>query len=224
MQWLGLAAGVAGLCVALSVVAAAAFRVVDPGATLTMALRSADGQPVRREWRSIERISPHLVRAVIAAEDSGFCTHRGFDAEAIRAALEARRRGAGQGGASSLSQQTAKNVWFWTGGGWPRKAGEAWMTVLIETIWTKRRILEVYLNVAEWGDGLFGAEAAAQARFGKAAADLNEQEAALLAAVLPSPNRWRLDPPGPYVRGRASVLRRRMQIVERDGLADCALQ
>lgn len=194
----------------------------NPG-TLLMTQRAMQGQDVERDWVSLDKISPRLVYAVIAAEDAKFCTHGGIDWEAIEKAREwnAKNPDRSRRGGSTISQQTAKNVFFWNGGGMPRKAGEAWMTYVIETVWGKRRIMEMYLNVAEWGDGLFGAEAAAQARFGKSAADLTEREAALLAAVLPSPNKWSADNPGPYVRRRASSIQGRMRVVANEGYAAC---
>ena len=194
----------------------------NPG-TLLMTQRAMQGQEVERDWVSLDRISPRLVYAVIAAEDAKFCTHGGIDWDAIEQARDdnAKNPGKRRRGGSTISQQTAKNVFFWNGGGMPRKAGEAWMTYVIETVWGKRRIMEMYLNVAEWGDGLFGAEAAAQARFGKSAADLTEREAALLAAVLPSPNKWSADNPGPYVRRRASSIQGRMRVVANEGYAAC---
>ncbi len=203
---------------------ALALKFVRVPASILMGQRALAGADVRRNWTPIERISPNLVRAVIAAEDTGFCQHKGVDVEAIKKALEERERGAGLRGASTITQQTAKNVFLWNGGGFVRKAPEAWMAVLIDFVWGKRRVMEAYLNIAEWGDGLFGAEAAARARFGKSAADLTAREAALLAAVLPSPNKWRVDPPGPYVRQRTGTLQARMRTVERDGLAACVLE
>ncbi|MEL7491657.1 MAG: monofunctional biosynthetic peptidoglycan transglycosylase [Pseudomonadota bacterium] len=209
--------------VAISILWAGAYRFVSPPATLTMLERKLGGDVILHPWTKLENISPHLVRAVIAGEDTRFCRHRGIDLEAIEKAVEESRRGKRLRGASTISQQTAKNAFFWNGGGWARKGGETWMTLLIETLWPKRRVMEVYLNVAEWGDGLFGAEAAAQARFGKAAKDLSPYEAALLASVLPSPHKWRVHNPGPYVRGRAATLRKRMEQVRRDGLDRCVL-
>lgn len=193
-----------------------------PGSIL-MVQRSLSGEGVRRDWARLEDISPHLVYAVIAAEDSKFCSHDGIDIEAIRQALAERAQGQGLRGASTITQQTAKNAFLWNGGGLFRKGIEAWFATLIDFTWGKRRVMEQYLNLAEWGDGLFGAEAAAQARFGKAAKDLTAREAALLAAVLPSPNKWRVDPAGPYVRRRAGTLQARMNVVEGEGLAACVL-
>lgn len=204
-------------------VGAAVYRVLPPPGTFVMLDRSLNGATIRQDWTPLEKISPHLVRAVIAAEDSRFCLHAGVDVEAIRQAAEHNKKSAKRRGGSTISQQTAKNVFLWNGGGYVRKALEAWFTLVAETIWGKRRTMELYLNVAEWGDGLFGAEAAAQGRFGKSAQDLTRQEAALLAAVLPSPNKWRAVNPGPYVRGRAATIRKRMEIVRREGLDRCVL-
>ncbi|MBI1393663.1 MAG: monofunctional biosynthetic peptidoglycan transglycosylase [Alphaproteobacteria bacterium] len=215
----------AGLAVAVVAPAlwVAAYRVAPPPGTLTMLERKLSGDVINHPWTPLEEISPHLVRAVIAGEDSRFCLHRGIDFDAIEDALDEAEKGRRLRGASTISQQTAKNAFLWNGGGFFRKGLEAGYTVVMEALWPKRRIMEVYLNVAEWGDGHFGAEAAAQARFGKAAKDLTPYEAAQLAAVLPSPNKWRLDPPGPYVRRRAATLRQRMDIVARDGLDACVL-
>ncbi len=199
------------------------LALVLPPTTLNMTGSALVGRDVQHRSVPLEEISPHLVRAVIAAEDSRFCSHGGIDMEAINQALRERSAGGRLRGASTISQQTAKNVFFWNGGGYVRKAGEAWMTLVIETVWGKERIMETYLNVAEWGDGIYGAEAAAQARFGVSAAELSPYQAALLAAVLPNPNDWRVDPPGNYVSGRASTLQQRMGIVQRDGLASCLL-
>lgn len=183
-----------------------------------------DGTSLQRKWTPIEKISPDLVRSVIAAEDSLFCQHIGIDFAAIQDAVADNKSGGRRRGGSTLTQQTAKNVFLWNGGGYARKAVEAWFALYIDAIWSKRRIMEVYLNVAEWGDGIYGAEAAAQARFGKSASELTRREAALLAAVLPSPNKWRVDPPTAYVSGRASTLQQRARVVDNDGLAACVLR
>ena len=212
----------AGLFVAFHLYALALIWLPIPG-TVLMMQRAVEGEDVRRNAVPLAEISPHLVRAVIAAEDTRFCEHNGIDRQAIEKALEERRQGKGTRGASTITQQTAKNVFLWNGGGVPRKLGDMWMGIFIDQFWGKERVMEAYLNVAEWGDGLFGAEAAAQARFGKSAADLTEREAALLAAVLPSPNKWRVDPPGPYVSKRAGTLQARMRVVQSQGLAVCVL-
>ncbi|MEL7108917.1 MAG: monofunctional biosynthetic peptidoglycan transglycosylase [Pseudomonadota bacterium] len=212
--------GVAGLVVGVHIYALVLWVAPVPG-TANMAGRVLQGTTVYHTWVPLEEMSPHLVRAVIAAEDSRFCEHSGVDFEAIQSALDEREKRGSLRGASTLTQQTAKNVFLWNGGGYVRKAGEAWMALLIDGVWGKRRVLEVYLNVAEWGDGLYGAEAAAYGRFGKPAKDLTAFEAARLAAVLPSPNKWRVRPAGPYVRQRTATLQARMGVVQRDALDAC---
>jgi monofunctional biosynthetic peptidoglycan transglycosylase len=183
--------------------------VVPPPMTLLMAQRALAGEGLDYRWRSLDDMSPRLVEAVIAAEDSTFCAHRGFDMKAIERALKSNARSEQRGrgrirGGSTISQQTAKNVFLWPGRDWIRKGLEAGYTVLIETVWGKRRIMEVYLNVAEWAPGVYGAEAASQHWYGKSASDLSAREAARLAAILPSPRRYKAASPGPYVRRRAS--------------------
>ena len=177
-------------------------------------------------WRSLDDISPRLVQAVIASEDSTFCAHNGFDMKAIERALQANARAEKRGsgrirGGSTISQQTAKNVFLWPGRDWIRKGLEAGYTVAIETVWGKRRIMEVYLNVAEWAPGVYGAEAAAQHWFGKSADALTAREAARLAAILPSPRRYSASSPGPYVRRRTSRIQAAMGTVREQGLAAC---
>lgn len=206
----------------LSVVAVFVFGWTGPPPTITMTQRAMAGMDVQRQWVPLKDISPHLVRAVIAAEDQRFCSHNGFDMVEIRRAIEAAERGRNLRGASTISQQTAKNVYLFNGGGFVRKGAEAWFTVLTEFMWSKPRIMETYLNVAEWGDGLFGAEAAAQARFGVSAKDLTPTQAALLASVLPSPHRWRID--GSYAQSRAGQVRTLMRVVRRDGLDTCVIR
>lgn len=204
------------------------FRFVPPPVTFLMASRAFAGEGLDYRWRSLDDISPRLVEAAIASEDSTFCAHRGFDMKAIERALKANarveKRGRGRiRGGSTISQQTAKNVFLWPGRDWIRKGLEAGYTVLIETTWGKRRIMEIYLNVAEWGPGIYGAEAASQHWFGKSAADLTAREAARLAAILPSPRRYNASSPGPYVRRRASRVQAAMGTVRNDGLATCVL-
>jgi len=198
-----------------------ALTVLPVPTTINMILND---DPVRRQTVPLSEISPNLVYAVIGAEDSRFCEHEGIDFEAVQKAYESNQSGRQRRGGSTISQQTAKNVIFWNGGGYLRKFGEAYVTFTIETFWSKRRIMEVYLNVADWGDGIYGAEGAARVRFRKHAADLSAREAALLAAVLPSPHKWRVDPPGPYVNGRAGALQARMGEVRRSAFAACVLQ
>lgn len=178
------------------------------------------GNEVQQEWRPLDTISPHLVHAVIAAEDSKFCVHGGFDWEAINAAWESNEAGSGKRGASTISMQTAKNVFLWPQRTWIRKGYEAYFTVLIEFLWSKEHILEAYLNVAEWGPNIFGAESAAQYHYAKPSSQLSRFEAAHLAAILPSPIKWKANPPGRYVSQRSAVLMRRMRVVA-NGHANC---
>jgi monofunctional biosynthetic peptidoglycan transglycosylase len=154
------------------------------------------------QWVAATRISPNLKLAVIASEDQRFPTHWGFDVESINKALAERQSGKRVRGASTLSQQVAKNLFLWPGKSWIRKGIESYFTVLIELLWSKQRILEVYLNIAEFGKGTYGAEAASQRFFRKPAARLSAQEAALLAAVLPNPIRLQVVAPSRYVRSR----------------------
>ncbi|MGV9007454.1 MAG: monofunctional biosynthetic peptidoglycan transglycosylase [Brevundimonas sp.] len=196
---------------------------VPPPTTLLMVTQAVAGQGLDYRWRSLDEISPRLVEAVIASEDARFCSHDGFDFEAIQKAMDSNARGRRVRGASTISQQTAKNVFLWPGRGWVRKGLEAGYTVLIETVWSKRRIMEVYLNVAEWAPGVYGAEAAARHWYGKGAQDLTAREAARLAAILPSPRRYSASAPGPYVRRRTARVQAAMGTVRNDGLARCVL-
>lgn len=200
-----------------------AYLFIDPPSNVLMLQRAAEGQSIRRYPVGINRMSPHIIRSVIAAEDANFCAHRGFDVEAIQEAMEHNARGGSRRGASTISQQVAKNLFLWPESSWLRKGFEVYFTALIEFMYPKRRIMEHYLNIAEWGDGHFGVEAAARARFGVSAADLTPLQAARLAAVLPSPNRWRADNPGPYVRRRAAQIVQRARVVQNEHLAACVL-
>lgn len=166
----------------------------------------------RKDWVSIDEISPHLVTAVIAAEDQKFPQHHGFDWVAIKAAMahNSKKTRSPIKGASTISQQTAKNAFLWPYRDWVRKGLEAYFTVLIELLWDKERIMEVYLNIIEMGDGIYGAEAAARHYFGKSAAQLNRQESASIAAILPSPRRWNATRPGNYTRQRIYWIQRQM--------------
>lgn len=207
----------------LPIGAVAIHRIVPPPTTLLMVKQAVAGNGLTYRWRGLDDISPRLVEAVIAAEDARFCEHRGFDFKAIEKALDSNARGRKVRGGSTISQQTAKNVFLWPGRDWVRKGFEAGYTVLIETLWGKRRIMEVYLNVAEWAPGVYGAEAAAQRWYGKSAADLTPREAARLAAILPSPRRYQAASPGPYVRRRAGRVQAAMGTVRGEGLAACVL-
>ena len=203
-------------------------RFLPPPPTFLMTARLIEGEGLDYRWRSLDHISPRLVEAVIASEDSTFCAHRGFDMKAIETALKANARSEKRGssrirGGSTISQQTAKNAFLWPGRDWIRKGLEAGYTVAIEAVWGKRRIMEVYLNVAEWAPGVYGAEAASRHWFGKSATDLTAREAARLAAILPSPRRYDAASPGPYVRRRTSRIQAAMGTVRNDGLASCVL-
>ena len=155
-----------------------------------------------KQWTPLENLSPHLQLAVVCTEDQNFLWHYGIDFGALKKALDNKDGRARRRGASTISQQVAKNVFLWNGRNWIRKGFEVYFTLLIETFWSKQRIMEVYLNVAEMGDGIYGAEAASQAYFKKSAAKLTKDQAATLASILPSPRRYNAKRPGPYLQGR----------------------
>lgn len=212
-----------GLCfsacalVLLSLLLVLALRFVPPptsGVRLERrleALRAEQAWKPRHQWVPLEAIAPVMGAAVIAAEDQNFAEHFGFDWKAIEKAIDHNERSRRKRGASTLSQQTAKNLFLWTGRSWVRKGLEAYFTLLIEAGWPKRRILETYLNIVEFGDGIFGVEAAARAHFGKPASQLRPQEAALLAAVLPNPHKFKASAPSPYILGRQAWILKQMQ-------------
>lgn len=198
---------------AFMLVQVAPLRWLDPPTSMFMLIRQAEGlgEPgftLRQEWRDAGAIAACLPISVVAAEDQTFPQHAGFDLRAIEKALDSNAEGGRVRGASTISQQVAKNLYLWGGGGFVRKGLEAWYTLLIEAFWPKRRILEVYANVAEFGDGVYGAEAAAQAFFGKPASRLTPAESARLAAVLPNPRKYSARNPGPYVQRRAAWIQR----------------
>ncbi|MEL1249415.1 monofunctional biosynthetic peptidoglycan transglycosylase [Aurantiacibacter gilvus] len=207
--------------VAISIALVLVLRFVPVTYTATMLL---DEHPVTRDWESLNSIDRNMVSAVIAAEDGKFCEHDGFDREAIEQALEERAAGGRQRGASTISQQTAKNVFLWQGGGWFRKGLEAYFTVLIETLWTKRRIMEVYLNVAETGLGTYGVESGSQRYFGHSAARLSADEASRIAAVLPSPKTREAVNPTGFTRRYGNTIEARIGQVRRDGLDACVYE
>lgn len=213
---------VAGL-VGFSLIWVLAYAILPVPGTPLMVIRTFQGQGWEKDWQPLEKISPHLVRAVISAEDTRFCAHAGVDWGAVEQALARNEQGGTLRGGSTISQQVAKNAFLWPDRSWTRKGIEFWFTLLVENIWSKRRIAEIYLNVVEWAPGVYGAEAAARHWFNKPAQDLTAREAALLAAILPSPLKWKANPPGRYVASRAGTLQKRMEIVRRDGLADCVL-
>jgi monofunctional biosynthetic peptidoglycan transglycosylase len=226
-RWAVILVFVFGLVGPIAVVAI--YRFVPPPLTFLMVQRMVEGHGFARRWVPLSRISPALVRSVIASEDARFCEHHGFDFDAIQRAMahnDTARNGAGAArirGGSTISQQTAKNVFLWPQRDYVRKGLEAWFTVLIEVIWGKARIMEVYLNSIEWGPGVYGAEAAAQANFHVAAVRLTEPQAARLAAIVPKPLSWKAARPGPYVSRRGGRIVARAGVVARDGLADCVL-
>jgi len=198
------------------------YRFVDPPVTFTQLGDMIGGNGARREWMAIERIDRDMVRAAIAGEDGKFCAHSGFDRQAIEAAM---RRNAAGGrvlrGGSTISQQTAKNAFLWQGGGYFRKGLEAWFTLLIETLWSKRRIMEVYLNVAETGIGTYGVNAGAHRYFGHDASALSPREAARIAAVFPLPKRRAAIDPRGFTRRYGNMIAARMGVVGREGLDGC---
>jgi monofunctional glycosyltransferase len=172
---------------------------------------------ISKDWVSWDEIAPVMGRSAVAAEDANFCLHWGFDIAAIRKAVDE----GGSKGASTISQQVVKNVFLWQGRSYVRKAMEAMMTPIVELVWSKQRILEVYLNVAEFGDGIFGVQAAAQKNFGVDAKDLSALQAARLAAVLPNPKEYSANHPGNFVRKRTSQIMSGAETIKADGRADC---
>ena len=172
---------------------------------------------IKRDWVDWDEIAPVMPRSAVAGEDANFCLHWGFDMAAIRDAIA---NGSNRG-ASTLSQQVVKNVFLWQGRSWLRKAMEAALTPVVELLWSKQRILEMYLNQAEFAEGVFGVQAAAQHYWNKTAADLTATEAARLAAVLPNPKDYNAGEPGPYVRGRARQIIAGADTIDADGRAAC---
>jgi monofunctional biosynthetic peptidoglycan transglycosylase len=198
------------------------YAVVPPPITILMITRLIQGHGMDYRWRGLNQISPALPRAAVASEDARFCAHHGFDFQAMEKALrQDQRRPNRLRGGSTISQQTAKNVFLWPGRDYVRKAIEAWYTVLIEAVWGKRRIMEMYLNVVEFGPGVYGAEAASQRYFNTSASALNDAQAARLVAVLPKPLSWSAADPGRYIVRRTLKIDGRMVTVEDDDLAAC---
>ena len=197
------------------------YRFVPPPATPLMVIRLAEGKGWNHRWRSINDVSPALPRALIAAEDARFCDHHGFDFDALQKAYANNEKGRKIRGGSTISQQTAKNVFLWPGRSYVRKGLEAYFTVLIETLWGKKRIMEVYLNSIEYGPGIYGAEAASRSYFQVGADKLTPQQSSRLAAILPSPLKWKAVNPGRYVKKRSSRIGKASGTVRREGLAAC---
>jgi monofunctional biosynthetic peptidoglycan transglycosylase len=203
-----------GSLLILSILPIVLLRWIDPITSSFMLqyqwTHSAD-QALDYQWRDWGQLSPQLKIAVVAAEDQTFPDHYGFDFKSIIDALEQRQQGGSSRGASTISQQVAKNLLLWPGQSWVRKGLEAWLTLVIETVCSKQRILEIYLNIAQWGNGQFGAQAASRVYFNKDAVQLNRSEAALLAAVLPNPVRFRVDNPSKYTLDRQRWILRQIR-------------
>lgn len=210
--------------VAISVGLVVLYRFVPPPVTMTMLV---DGNGITKDWEPLSNIDRNMVAGVVAAEDGKFCTHNGFDTDAIEKAMERNAKGGRLRGGSTISQQTAKNVFLWQGEGWTRyarKGLEVWFTFLIENLWDKRRIMEVYLNVAETGIGTYGVEAGAQRYWGKSAANLSTAEAGRMAAALPSPKTRSVTNPSGFTRRYGNTIAGRIGMVKRDGYDACVYE
>lgn len=217
-RWIILPLRLLAAFVLLSLAMVTLYRFVPVPVTLTMLL---DPNGITKDWTKLERIDPDMARAAIAAEDSKFCSHHGFDVDAIAKAAIHNASGGRVRGGSTISQQTAKNVFLFQGGGFVRKGLEAWFTLLIEAIWGKQRIMEVYLNVAETGIGTYGVEAGAIRYFHHGAAKLSRTEAARLAAILPLPKKRGAVAPKGFTRRYGNSIAARIGIVQRDRLDRC---
>jgi len=189
---------------------------IDPPITITQLAGLLTGHGLKRDYVSKKQMSPNAKLAVIASEDQLFPDHNGFDFKSIEKAMKHNQKSKSLHGASTISQQTAKNVFLWQGRSWLRKALEVYFTFMIEKVWGKKRILEVYMNVAEMGDGIFGIEKAAQQYFSKSAASLSRQESAMIAACLPSPRRYSVKPVSRYVSIRSGWILRQMNNLQAD--------
>ncbi len=207
-SWLGLVAALLALLVFLPFAVSLAYRWAPPSVSTLMLIRWVQGEPIDYRWTPLERISPHLARAVLTAEDARFCQHRGIDWAELNKIIDA--PGGPSRGGSTIAMQTAKNLFLWPARSYVRKAAELPLALWIDLVWPKPRVIEVYLNIVEWGPGVFGAEAAAQRHFGKPAAELSRNEAALLAAALPNPHVRNVAQPGPGLRRQAQRIARRV--------------
>jgi monofunctional biosynthetic peptidoglycan transglycosylase len=208
----------------ISILWVLSYRFVNPPITATMLGDMLAGRGAARDWMPISQIDRDMVRAAIAAEDGKFCTHHGFDFEAIEDAMKRNASGGRIRGGSTISQQTAKNAFLWQGGGYARKGAEAWFTFLIEHLWGKRRIMEVYLNLAETGIGTYGVNAGSERYFGHDASAMSAIEAARIAAVLPLPKERGAVTPKGFTRRYGNTIAARIPIVARDGLDACIYQ
>jgi len=205
----------------ISILWVLAYRFFNPPITVTMMGDLVAGRGAHKEWMPIGQIDRDMVRGAIAAEDSKFCSHHGFDFEAIEDAMKRNASGGRIRGGSTISQQTAKNAFLWNGGGYARKGVEAWFTFLIEHLWGKRRIMEVYLNLAETGIGTYGVNAGSQRYFGHDASAMSATEAARIAAILPLPKKRGAIAPKGFTRRYGNTIDARIPIVARDGLDAC---
>ena len=202
--------------ITLSVLWVIVYRIVPvPGTPLMLIRNITEDIPVKHKWTPIEDITPYMQLAVIASEDSYFMQHNGFDWEQIEKAQSDAKKGKKLRGASTISQQTAKNVFLWNGRSWIRKGLEAYFTVLIETFWNKERIMEVYLNSIEMGEGLYGIAAVAETNFKKTPDKLTRKECALIAATLPNPRKFSSKKPSRYMRKRQAAILKNMNYIEK---------
>ena len=208
----------AAVIIALTLMLTVVLRWMPPPTSAFMLHQHLAGREVDYRWAPLEQISPYAALAVISSEDQNFFDHRGVDFKAVRDAIEDNQTRRRPRGASTISQQVAKNLFLWQGGGYLRKAIELYFTLIMETLWPKERILEVYLNIAEMGRGVYGVEAAGRRFFGKPALRLTRREAATLAAVLPDPTDMAADRPSPYVRQRVRHILRQMELIGDLGL------
>ena len=207
--------------IVISVLWVLAYRFIPPPITVTMMGDVFAGRALHKDWMSLSAMDPDMARAAIAGEDGKFCTHDGFDRAAIEKAIKRNARGGRIRGGSTISQQVAKNAFLWQGGGYVRKGLEAWFTILVENIWGKRRIMEIYLNIAETGISTYGANAGAIRYFGHDASQLSPTEAARIAAVLPLPKKRDAISPSGFTRRHGNRLAANVGVVRRDALDLC---
>ncbi len=204
---------------ALSILGVVAYRFINPPVTWLMIGRGFErmsddkGWKIDKEWRDLDEMSPYMPRAAVAAEDATFLNNVGFDFKAIERAAKNNGKSKKVAGGSTITQQTAKNVFLWSGRSWLRKGLEAYFTVLIQIFWSKARVMEVYLNVIEMGDGIYGVQAAAKEYYNKDAKDLTRTQCAAIASILPSPLHWSPNKPSKYVRHRQYLIKRNMKII-----------
>lgn len=200
--------------IVLSIIWVVVYRFVPiPGTLLMLSRNINDNAPIHYDWQPLENITPHLALAVVSSEDNLFTQHNGFDIDAIKLAQEEAKKGKKLRGASTISQQTAKNVFLWNGRSWVRKGLEAYFTVLIELIWGKERIMEVYLNCIEMGNGIYGASAVAKHHFGTSSDKLTKSQCALIAATLPNPRKYNSAKPSKYMLKRQSDILKLMKYI-----------